>query len=55
MHKICAVWDINFYLNTNECPTSPIQDRLIWRQERNDLTYREGFYIFGGMDERNVL
>lgn len=55
LHKMCAVWDMNFYSKLEDCENIVIQDRLIWRQERNDLSYREGFYIFGGMDERNVF
>lgn len=27
----------------------------MWRDERLGLGFREGFYIFGGMDERSVF
>jgi len=27
----------------------------MWREERHGLGYREGFYIFGGMNERSVV
>lgn len=30
-------------------------DRHIWCNKRTDINYEEGFYIFGGMDETNVL
>lgn len=28
---------------------------MLWRDQRSGLGYQEGFYIFGGMDERGVL
>lgn len=30
-------------------------DRHIWCNKRTDISYDEGLYIFGGMDEQNVL
>lgn len=27
----------------------------MWREKRSDLGYKEGFYLFGGMDERSVF
>ena len=31
------------------------QDRAAWIDQRCNLPYREGFYIFGGQNERDVL
>lgn len=27
----------------------------MWREPRANINYLEGFYLFGGMDEKNVL
>jgi len=27
----------------------------MWIEERYDISYKEGFYMFGGQDERDVL
>lgn len=59
-----AVWDKQFHYSVkNYCSTDlkllkykeRRQDRLMWTTKRPDIPYREGFYIFGGMDENNQL
>ena len=27
----------------------------MWREPRPNISYQEGFYLFGGIDEKNVL
>lgn len=51
-HKMCAVWDQRYYLF--EYNESTQYDRSMWAVKRK-LPYKEGFYIFGGLDERSVL
>lgn len=55
LHKICAVWD-SVYYQTHYSPQQKMkQDRAMWREPRQNLNYYEGFYLFGGMDDRNVV
>jgi len=67
MHKICSVWDEKYYQqlytkNSKEVSAKigtlareTRMDRHIWCNKRSDIIYEEGLYVFGGMDEQNVL
>ena len=49
-HQMCAVWDQNYYKQY----LGKKRDRCMWLHKRKDIEYEEGFYIFGGKDERSV-
>lgn len=53
-HQISAVWDRSYYEREYSSHGTDAPERVMWNEERKDLGYKEGFYIFGGLDQRMV-
>jgi hypothetical protein len=49
-HQICAVWDRKHYESAFGGHGPDVAERVMWNEERKGLGYKEGFYIFGGLD-----